>query len=326
MDTKKRDKLQTVRLSGAAGGSDLREEEQSDQILAEEMLARSVLEQAADAIVVCDDQGPITRLSRTAEQLCGCSPLHAYFEAAFPVVLASPLLGGSLTSNALKGAVFRAEPATLTRVDGSKADLLLSATPLQTADGRTIGCVVTMVDVSEHRRADEALRASEARFRSVLENSRDVIYRVNAQTGRYEYISPSVETVVGFSPHELAAMDVETSQAMIHPDDAPAVRAAVVRLETTGKADVEYRQRAKNGDYRWLSNHMSLAKDSSGRPLYRSGNIRDVTEQKQAECALRQSEARHRALFDNSISPSRVKGRAFLGTRAEAPQGQDRCG
>jgi PAS domain S-box-containing protein len=157
------------------------------------------------------------------------------------------------------------------------------------------------LDVSEHRRADEALRASEARFRSVLENSRDVIYRVNVQTGHYDYISPSVETVVGFSPNELAAMDVETSQAMIHPDDAPAMRAAVARLETTGTADVEYRQRAKNGDYRWLSNHMSVVKDGSGRPLYRNGNIRDITEQKQAECALRQSEARHRALFDNSI-------------------------
>jgi len=276
------------------------EKQQDERVSDEGLLARSVLEQAADAIVVCDDKGQITRASRTAEQLCGCSPLRAYFEAAFPVVLASPLLGGGLTANALRGAVLRAEPASLTRVDGSKAELLVSATPLQAA-GRIIGCVITMVDVSEHRRAEEALRASERRFRSVLENSRDVIYRLNVQTGRYEYISPSVETVVGFSPNELAAMDAETSQAMIHPDDAPAMRAAVARLETTDTADVEYRQRAKNGDYRWLSNHMSVAKDSSGRPLYRNGNIRDITEQKQAERALRHSDARHRALFDNSL-------------------------
>jgi PAS domain S-box-containing protein len=139
------------------------------------------------------------------------------------------------------------------------------------------------LDVSEHRRADEALRASEARFRSVLNDSRDVIYRVNVQTGRYEYVSPSAEAVVGYSPDELMAMDVEESQAMIHPDDAPAMRAAVARLETSGTADVEHRQRAKYGDYRWLSNHMSLVKDSSGQPLYRNGNIRDITEQKAAE-------------------------------------------
>ena len=277
------------------------EQQQNDQVLAEGLLARLVLEQAADAIVVCDDKGQITRVSRTAEQLCGCSPLRANFEAAFPVVLASPLLGGDLIANALRGALLRAEPATLTRVDGSKADLLLSATPLQAADGRTIGCVVTMVDVSEHRRADEALRASEARFRSVLDDSRDVIYRVNLQTGRYEYISPSAEAVVGYSPAQLTTLDVETALTMVHPDDVPVMRAALARLESLGEAHAEYRQRPGNGDYRWLSNHMFLVKDSAGQPLYRSGNIRDITEQKQAECAFRQSEARHRALFDNSI-------------------------
>jgi PAS domain S-box-containing protein len=263
--------------------TDLPEQKQHDQALAEGLLARLVLEQAADAVVVCDDKGQITRVSRTAEQLCGCSPLRADFQAAFPVVLASPLLGGDLISNALRGALLRAEPATLTRVDGSKADLLLSATPLQTADGRTIGCVVTMVDVSEHRRADEALRASEARFRSVLDDSRDVIYRVNLQTGRYEYISPSAEAVVGYSPHQLMTLDVETALTMVHPDDVPGMRAALARLESLGEAHAEYRQRPENGDYRWLSNHMSLVKESSGRPLYRSGSIRDITEQKQAE-------------------------------------------
>jgi len=58
-------------------------QKQNDQVLAEGLLARLVLEQAADAVVVCDDKGQITRVSRTAEQLCGCSPLHADFEAAF---------------------------------------------------------------------------------------------------------------------------------------------------------------------------------------------------------------------------------------------------
>ncbi|MGB8296024.1 MAG: PAS domain-containing protein [Polyangia bacterium] len=53
------------------------EQKQNDQVLAEGLLARLVLEQAADAVVVCDDKGQITRVSRTAEQLCGCSPQRA---------------------------------------------------------------------------------------------------------------------------------------------------------------------------------------------------------------------------------------------------------
>jgi len=71
--------------------------------------------------------------------------------------------------------------------------------------------------------------------------------------------------VVGFSPDELMAMDVETSLSMIHPDDMPAMRSALARLEDTGKGELEYRQRTKNGDYRWISNHMSLIKDGAGR-------------------------------------------------------------
>ena len=178
--------------------------------------------------------------------------------------------------------------------------LLLNAGPLKSADGRIMGCVVTLTDITERKRTEEELRKSEARFRSVLENSRDVIYRLNIQTGRFEYISPSVETVVGFSPDELMAQDIDTSLAMIHPDDLPAMRAMMAHLEDAGKGELEYRQRTKTGDYRWISNQMSLIKDNAGRPLYRGGNIRDITERKLAEEALRESEERLKLLFKSA--------------------------
>ena len=57
----------------------------------------------------------------------------------------------------------------------------------------------------------------------------------------------------------------------------------MARLSETGGEELEYRQRSKNGDYRWLSNHMSLTRDNAGRPLYRNGNIRDITEHKNAQ-------------------------------------------
>ena len=163
------------------------------------------------------------------------------------------------------------------------------------------GLSVFFRDITERKQAGEALRLSDAKFRSVLENSRDVIYRLNLQTGRYEYISPSAEKVMGFSSDELAAQSVETGQVMIHPDDLPVMKLALTRLEKTGRAEAKYRQRTKDGDYRWMSNHMSLTRDDAGRPLYRDGNIRDVTESTRAEQALEESERRFRALYENSL-------------------------
>jgi PAS domain S-box-containing protein len=165
----------------------------------------------------------------------------------------------------------------------------VEATMSRDADG-SIACRVVISDVTVSRQA-EALRESEARFQSVLDNSQDVIYRLNMQTGSYEYISLAAEKLTGFSRDDLMAHDVETSLSMIHPDDMPALREALERLEETGQEEVEYRQRVRSGDYLWISNRMSLTRDSAGRPLYRDGNIRDITRRKDAEKALAQRTA-----------------------------------
>ena len=278
--------------------TDLRAQKRSDEIVAAERLARSVLDQAAEDIIVCDEQGRVIRASRAASDLCGRNPLLRTFDEVFTLDFSAAqgagagphnVRPGRLAAEVLNGKVLWAAPANLRRPDGSQADVLVSATPLRGAEDKTIGCVVNLVEVTDLSRAQQALAESEARFRSVLDESRDVIYRLNVQTGRYEYISPAAEAVVGFSVDELMAMDGEASLEMIHPDDVPAMQAAGARLLATGKADLEYRQRAKNGEYRWISNHMSLVKDSLGRPLYRNGNIRDITERKQAEDKLRAS-------------------------------------
>jgi PAS domain S-box-containing protein len=94
------------------------------------------------------------------------------------------------------------------------------------------------------------------------------------------------------------AQDVDTALSFIHPDDMDAVREAHRRLEETGEGILEYRQRTKTGDYRWISNHLSLTKDNDGKPLFRSGNLSDITMQKNLFETLRESEARFRTIAE----------------------------
>jgi PAS domain S-box-containing protein len=152
-----------------------------------------------------------------------------------------------------------------------------------------------------------ALRESEARFRSILDHSLDCLYRLNLQTRRYEYMSPAIEGLVGYTAAEVMALSPEAAFAMVHPDDLPAMRAAWAQAEQVGVVRTKYRQRHKNGGYRWLLNSVSVIRDPAGRPLYRDGSVRDITDHRQVEQealeqerALRESEARFRSVLDNS--------------------------
>ncbi len=145
---------------------------------------------------------------------------------------------------------------------------------------------VYSIKIDAIKEAEHELKESEQRFRSVLDSSLDAIYRFNLKTGRYEYVSPAIKTVLGYSPEEWSSMSFEQTTDLIHPDDIPEVNKALARLLDEGTVEYEYRLRDKSGEYRWVSNHLSLAKDDSGRPLYRDGAISDVTERKKAENEL----------------------------------------
>lgn len=146
--------------------------------------------------------------------------------------------------------------------------------------------VTIFEDITERKNAQEALRVNEERFRSVLNNSLDVVYRLNLQTRRYEYMSPASKRLLGFEPEELMNMSNKEVLSRVYPEDLPRLHAELAQIDKTGKGVSEYRFKGKDGKYTWWSNQMVVIRDKDGKPLYRDGFVRNITERKKAEQEL----------------------------------------
>ncbi|HKH09986.1 MAG TPA: PAS domain S-box protein [Rubrobacter sp.] len=167
-----------------------------------------------------------------------------------------------------------------------------------------------LLDITERKRAEEALRRSEERLRSLIQNAPDVIVVLDAE-GRILYDGPSIQRVLGYEPGERVG---SKGLDYVHPEDV--ARAAQTLAETLGspgaEVPVEYRLRHKDGSWRHFeATRTNLLDDPAIGGIVI--NCRDVTERRRAEGALRRSEERHRlvgratneVIWDNDIATGR---------------------
>jgi PAS domain S-box-containing protein len=165
-------------------------------------------------------------------------------------------------------------------------------------------CVLaTALDITEQKRAQEELRRSEEHFRSLIENSQDII-TIMAPDGATLYSSPSIERVLGYKPEDMISTNAFDR---LHPDDRSRVQTtfaqALSKFGVTEK--VEYRLLHADGSWRVME---GIGKNLLDNPSVRGivVNARDITERKLAEEKLRDSEERYRGLFENNPLPAWV--------------------
>ena len=150
--------------------------------------------------------------------------------------------------------------------------------------------------ISERKRAEEALRESERRFRDVAENALAWIWEVDAD-GIYTYASPMVEQILGYKPDEMLGKHFHD---LFHPEDRQELKKAASGVFASKQPFRGFLNRNvhKNGQTVWLSTSGVPMLDQGGNLLGYRGADTDITERKQAEEALRASEETYRAIFN----------------------------
>ncbi|HEY8378891.1 MAG TPA: PAS domain S-box protein, partial [Nannocystis sp.] len=140
--------------------TDITEQKRHERLVADEALARSILEQIADAVVVADRTGVVLRASRAAHTLSGTNPIGRRFEDVFRLTLLSEGDSGRPVDMrpAWRGETIRGWEVEFARRDGQRAELLVGAGPLVTAEGKVLGSVVTLTDITALRAAKTELR------------------------------------------------------------------------------------------------------------------------------------------------------------------------
>lgn len=151
--------------------------------------------------------------------------------------------------------------------------------------GETFEFQAVIQDITQRKQSEEALRASEEKYRSLIDHIPDVIWTADA-SGKTIYLSGNADKVLGFSSGELLANGQKLWAERIHSEDAERVSAAFNALFARNqKFDVEYRFRRKDGQWIWIHNRALSTRRHKGE-MCADGIFLDITNRRQSEVAL----------------------------------------
>ncbi len=221
-------------------------------------------------------------LGRTEEELTGATArefLH-HDDRDGAAAAWDGLLGGVLHANQMEQRYVHS--------GGETVWALVSNSVVRDARGAPAYLVAQLQDISARRQAEQALRESEAQYRSVVEGAREVIFHASPDL-RWTFLNPSWTRGTGFTAAESLGT---VATVYVHPDDREDVRRAFCRVADgeDEQCECEARCVTKAGDVRWLAVCARGERDAAGNVVRLAGTLTDVTERRRLEEELRQSQ------------------------------------
>jgi PAS domain S-box-containing protein len=155
---------------------------------------------------------------------------------------------------------------------------------------------IVSIDITQKHHAEQAMRESEQKYRMLVENTNDIAYSIDAE-GSLMFLGPQVRRY-GIDPEDVVSGGF---LEFVYPQDRAQLQKDMERTLTTGEEfPSEFRLLDRQGNVHWLEEEGKALRDESGRVIGISGMLRDITERRQAQEALKASEERWRSLVENA--------------------------
>ncbi len=183
-------------------------------------------------------------------------------------------------------------------VRGEKRFLSGWAHPIYDASGQIVGAIECIRDITDKRRAEEALEQSETLYRLLAENASDMISR-HRPDGTILYVTPSCESMLGYTPDEMTG---RSASEFTVPEDIEGIWEAFNAARDAGEDRYrhEFRLIRKDGSLMWAETLSRLIRDARGDVVEVQSSIRDISKRREAEEALKENETRYRLLAENA--------------------------
>ncbi len=277
---------------------DITARKQAEETLqASESRYRSVFENTGTATVIIEEDMTISMANAGYEKLSGYSKEEIKDKMKWAEFFAEDDLERMKESHRLRRLDPNAAPRNYESmfIDkcGQVKDVFLTIASIS----GTKKSVASLLDITEHKRVDKALQESEEKYRLLADNVSDIIWTTDMNL-RYTYVSPSVTRLRGYSVEEIMGQTVGMVLTPASLDVANKTLAEELSIERMEQKDLlrsrtlDLEHICKDGSTVWTEVKMTFLRDTEGWPLGILGVTRDISERKQLEDALRESERR----------------------------------
>jgi len=252
---------------------------------------KEAFENLTDAVGMATPQGRHYYQNRAFDNLFGTigeDPIDRFVD---------PAVGKELFAAIMSGRQWTGEAQMYGR--GQKViDVFLRAYPNRNKSGTIISLVGILSDITAGKQAAAALRESEKNVSNILNTIDDVVMSYSFRDDRLIYVSPSLKKIFGMTMND-HEQEWHRWVDFVHPDDLHVIDDNVARLSEHGSSDEEFRVIRPDGSIAWVRSRSKLIYTATGEAERLDRVITDITDRKQAEIALRESEAKLAALFSS---------------------------